>query len=127
MKEEIENILSELDGFRMCDQMDYDAYCRLHDLISGLETQEWIPVSDHLPPEHDTIFAKLKGTDKWRSAMFEKMSDDVRVAVRFEDGTRTVSHDYTVDGKWHCEMEGLNYPKRKVTHWMENPELPEES
>lgn len=39
--------------------------------------QKWIPVSERLPEEKETIFAKLKGTDKWRSAMFEKMSDDV--------------------------------------------------
>lgn len=86
----------------------------------------WISTNDRLPPERDTIFAKLKGTDKWKSGMFEKMSDDVRVAVLFDDGTRKVSHDYTVDGKWHGEMEKCAYPKRTVTHWMANPEPPKE-
>ena len=85
----------------------------------------WIPVSDRLPPEHDTIFAKLKGTDKWRDAMFEKSSDDVRVVWRFEDGTRGVGHSHTMDGVWECEKPN-RYPKRTVTHWMENPKLPEE-
>jgi hypothetical protein len=37
MNENIERVLAELDGFRMCDQMDYDAYSRLHDSISELD------------------------------------------------------------------------------------------
>lgn len=85
---------------------------------------EWIKVEDEMPKEHDTIFAKWKGTDKWKPGLFEKMSEDVRVVVRFPDGTRRVHHSYTVDGKWACETtppEG-----RKVTHWMENPDLPKE-
>lgn len=86
----------------------------------------WISVKDRLPPEHDTIFAKLKGTDKWNPNMFAKASDDVRVVVRFDDGTRMVSHDHTFDGKWRCETEKGAYPKRTVTHWMWNPELPED-
>ena len=89
-----------------------------------METQEWIPVSDRLPPEYDTIFAKLKGSDKWRDSMFEKQSEDVRVVWLFEDGTRKVGHSYTVDGVWECEKPN-RYPKRTVTHWCENPPLPE--
>ena len=81
----------------------------------------WIKVSDRMPEERDTIFAKLKGTDKWKSAMFEKMSEDVRVVVVFEDGTRMVHHSYTVDGKWDIEKKPT---KRTVTHWMPNPGLP---
>lgn len=87
------------------------------------QERRWIPVSESLPEEHDTIFAKRKGTDKWRPSMFEKMSDDVRVVVVFPDGTRRVSHSHTVDGKWECEKSPV---KRTVTHWMQNPELPKE-
>lgn len=87
------------------------------------EQNGWIKCSDEMPKERDTIFAKLKGTDKWKSAMFEKMSEDVRVVVVFEDGTRRVHHSYTVDGKWDIEKKP---PKRTVTHWMPNPELPKE-
>jgi len=86
----------------------------------------WISVKDRLPPERDTIFAKLNGTKQWNPSMFMKSSDDVRVAVRFEDGTRMVTHDHTFDGKWYSEREKDAYPKRTVTHWMENPKLPEE-
>lgn len=94
--------------------------------IAEPEKSNWIPVKDRMPPERDTIFAKVYGTKQWNPNMFQRSSDDVRVAVRFEDGTRMVSHDHTVDGKWRSEMEKYAYPKRKVTHWMENPELPEE-
>lgn len=87
----------------------------------------WISVKDRLPPEHDSIFSKVYGTKQWNPNMFQRSSDDVRVAVRFEDGTRMVTHDHTVDGKWHGEMEKVAYPKRTVTHWMKNPELPEET
>lgn len=83
----------------------------------------WVKCSDRMPEEHDTIFAKFKGTNKWKSAMFEKMSEDVRVVVVFEDGTRKVHHSYTVDGKWDVEKK---QPKRTVTHWMPNPELPDD-
>lgn len=87
---------------------------------------KWISVKDRMPPERETIFAKLNGTKQWHPSMFMKSSDDVRVAVRFEDGTRMVTHDHTFDGKWYSEKEGSAYPKRTVTHWMPNPELPKE-
>ena len=86
----------------------------------------WVSVKDRMPPERDTIFAKLTGTKQWNPNMFAKASDDVRVAVLFEDGTRMVSHDHTFDGKWYSEREKAAYPKRTVTHWMENPKLPED-
>ena len=82
---------------------------------------QWIKCSEALPEERETMFAKLKGTDKWRPAMFEKMSEDVRVVEVFEDGTRRVGHSHTVDGLWDIEKKP---PKRTVTHWMPNPELP---
>lgn len=84
---------------------------------------KWISVKDGLPPERDTIFAKLYGTDKWRDAMFRRMSDDVRVVKMLRDGVRRVHHDHTVDGVWDCERKGDIYGR--VTHWMPNPELPE--
>ena len=88
-----------------------------------LKEQNWVKCSDRMPEEHDSIFAKLKGTDKWRSAMFEKSSDDVRIVEIFEDGTRRVYHSHTIDGKWDIEKQPM---KRTVTHWMPNPELPKE-
>lgn len=86
---------------------------------------QWISVEDSLPPEHDTIFARLYGTDKWRRGMFRKMSDDVRVVKVYRDGTKRVHHDHTVDGVWDSERKGPDVYGH-VTHWMSNPELPKE-
>ena len=94
-------------------------YSKIDELIE----KQWIPVSERLPDEHDTIFAKLKGTDKWNKAMCEKMSDNVTVVCVFENGKRVVSHSCTVDGKWDIERNPI---KRTVTHWMPNPELPKD-
>ena len=95
------------------------------DALALLKEQEphWISVEDGLPQEHDTIFAKLYGTDKWRNSMFLKVSDDVRVVKVYRDGTKRVHHDHTVDGRWDSERKGLDVYGH-VTHWMPNPELP---
>ena len=55
------------------------------------QERRWIPVSERLPEEQETIFAKFKGTDKWSPAMFAQSSEDVRVVIVFADGTRRVS------------------------------------
>lgn len=98
------------------------------DALSLLKAQDagWISVKEAMPPERETIFAKFKGTAKWNPAMFATGSEDVRVVVQFEDGTRKVWHDNTMDGEWKCEREKCAYPKRTVTHWMPNPDLPKE-
>ena len=82
---------------------------------------EWVKCEDGMPEERETMFAKLKGTNKWASAMFERMSDDVFVVAVYEDGTRKVRHSFTVDGKLKIEKGPI---KVVVTHWMPNPELP---
>ena len=91
----------------------------------------WISVEDRLPPEHDSVYHHLKGTTSWTDKMFDKISNDYRVVFKFEDGRRVVSHDKTIDGQWSCEKYKFlhNFPeyRGKVTHWMENPPLPEES
>ena len=79
----------------------------------------WIPCSERLPEEHDSIFAKLKGTDKWYDAMFEKISDDVNVTVEFEDGTRKTMTLHTNDGKWNT---GNRIAKFNVIAWQPLPE-----
>ena len=101
---------------------------RAQEIIPLLKEQEaernkWVKCSDKMPEEQESIFAKFKGTDKWRPAMFARSSEDVRVAIVFADGTRRVSHSHTIDGKWECEKDPL---KRTVTHWMPNPKLPKE-
>lgn len=78
----------------------------------------WIPVSERLPEEHESIFAKFKGTDKWSNAMFEKASDDVNITYEFEDGTRKTATSYTIDGEWKLERR---ITKRKVIAWQPLP------
>ena len=83
----------------------------------------WIPVSERLPEEHDSIFAKIKDTDKWREAMFEKISDEVNVTISNEDGSRKTTTSYTLDGVWEIEKE-QRIVKQKVIAWQPLP-LPE--
>lgn len=77
---------------------------------------DWIPCEVEMPKEHDSIFAKFKGTNKWSSGMFEKLSDEVNVTVEFSDGTRKVITTHTADGKWHAEK--FSHLKTKVIAWM---------
>lgn len=79
---------------------------------------EWIPCSERMPEEYESIFAKFKGTDQWKGAMFEKISDNVNVTVEFEDGTRKTMKGYTVDGKWKLDTA----VKCKVVAWQPLPD-----
>ena len=73
------------------------------------------------PEEHNSMFAKFKGTDMWGNAMFEKKSDEVNVTIELEDGTRKTTTSYTLDGKWKVEKE-QRVVKKKVTAWQPLPE-----
>lgn len=66
MSREIENALAALDGFRMCDQMDYAAYSQLHDLISELDVAEPIAV-------HCEVCEELESGD----TLYSHTSDDI--------------------------------------------------
>ena len=79
----------------------------------------WIPVVERMPEERDSMFATLKGTDKWSKGMFEKISDDVNVTVEYEDGTRKTISAYTLDGQWKLPSRIL---KQKVIAWCPCPE-----
>ena len=81
----------------------------------------WIPVSERLPEEHDSIFARFKGTDKWNKAMFEKTSDEVNVTIEYEDGSRKTTTSHTLDGVWKIEKE-QRVVKGKVAAWQPLPE-----
>lgn len=80
----------------------------------------WILVEEKLPVEHDSMFAKFKGTKNWHNGMFEKRSDEVNVTVEFEDGTRKTTTSYTLDGKWKAEPNQV--VKQKVVAWTPFPE-----
>ena len=92
---------------------------QVKELMEYRKSNRWIPCSERLPEEHDSIFAKLKGTDKWSDVMFEKISDDVNVTVEFENGTRKTMTLHTNDGKWNTDNR---ITKFNVIAWQPLPE-----
>lgn len=66
----------------------------------AVERTKWIPVTERMPKERDSIFAKLKGTDNWKNGMFEKTSGPVIVTVCSNDGSHRTTTAHTNDGKW---------------------------
>lgn len=79
--------------------------------ISEIETPceissvtSWTHTSDKMPPEHDSIFVKYKGTAKWMSGMFERCSDNVQITVENREGCRFTTTGHTVDGVWKSDM-----------------------
>lgn len=92
-----------------------------HLISNGVTVQEWISVTERLPDEHESLFARYKGTDKWLEGMFMATSALVIVCVEYENGERTVKTASTKDGIWN--VKDSFYPC-KVTHWMPLPEPP---
>lgn len=87
---------------------------------------KWIPVTERLPEEHDSIFAKLKGTEKWEKGMFTKVSDYVLVTVKCEDGIMEKCQvAKTRDGEWKNDFFRA-FRSAKVIAWMPFPEPYEE-
>ena len=103
--------------FGACSALD-----RAVEIVNQVEQEHnngWIPCSERLPEEHDSMFAKLKGTDKWSDAMFEKISDDVNATVEFEDGTRKTMTLHTNDGKWNTNNRIVKF---NVIAWQPLPQ-----
>lgn len=53
----------------------YELGLKIMGYIENMDDEKengWIPVKERLPEEHDSIFAKFKGTDNWKRGMFEK-------------------------------------------------------
>lgn len=88
-------------------------------VIEHLKSTNWIPVSERLPEEHDSIFAKFKGTDNWKRGMFEKTSKYVIATVVFDDGIVLVEQARTTDGIWRTDKKVLG---GTVVAWMDYPE-----
>ena len=83
----------------------------------------WSSVEDGLPETYLSMFSRFHGTNKWSNAMWLMESDTVIVAVRFPDGTRTVTTGSLHDGKWGTKISPVLNPV--VTHWMPMPPEPE--
>lgn len=93
----------------------------LQNLVDKADSFEWIPVSEKLPNEHDSVFAKLYGTDKWDDAFWRTKSKEVLVTIEYEDGTRIVKSSHTTDGKWALEKRAT-LSEFKVVAWIPFPE-----
>ena len=92
----------------------------LKELANKADLFEWIPVSERLPEEYDSIFAELYGTDKWDDTLWRTRSKSVLVTIEYEGSIRSVSLSYITDGEWALEKrDKLN--KYKVVAWMPLP------
>lgn len=90
----------------------------LKELVDKAESFEWIPVSEKLPYEHDSVFAKSYGTDKWSNAFWRTTSNRVIATIKYNDGTVIVKEAFTHDGEWTVEKKNINC---KVIAWMPFP------
>lgn len=99
----------------------YNAQRVLLKLVEKAESFEWIPISERLPGEHESLFAKFYGTDKWNDALWKTQSIEVLVTIEYEGGIRSVASSYTTDGKWEIEKR-VKLKKCKVVAWMQLPE-----
>ena len=117
----IRKILNETCGLNYLSVKDanfmLDKICEA--LVVDEKSNGWIPVSERLPEEHDSIFAKFKGTDNWKRGMFEKTSKYVIATVAFDDGTVLVEQAHTTDGIWRTDKKFLG---GTVVAWMDYPE-----
>lgn len=73
-----------------------------------------------MPPEHDSIFKKFFGTEKWMNVMFCTTSNEVLVTIN-ANGQKFVRTAHTIDGKWRSTYLD-NHPERKVIAWADFPE-----
>lgn len=100
--------------------IDEDMILRIQTGLKKLPSaQRWIPVSERMPKEHESIWAKAKGTDQWSESMWEKQSDEVIVTELFEDGTLRTETACTHDGEWYVKVKTV---KRKIVAWMPLPD-----
>ena len=81
---------------------------------------EWIPVTERLPEEHESIFAKFYGTDRWDNNLWRARSEEVLVCIEYDDGSRSVTTSFTLDGKWRIERRRVLHDF-KVIAWMPLP------
>ena len=108
------------DGYKpTMEEMSKSMYL-LKELADKADSFEWIPVSERLPDEYDSVFAELYGTDKWDDTLWRTRSKSVLVTIEYEGSIRSVSLSYITDGEWALEKrDRLN--KYKVVAWMPLP------
>ena len=96
----------------------YDAMATLRKFVDKADSFEWIPVSERIPEERDSVFAKLYGTDKWESRCWRRTSNRVIATIKYNDGTVIVKEAFTHDGEWTVEKRNITC---KVIAWMPLP------
>ena len=94
-------------------------YRAIAELQEEREKHRWIPVTERLPEEHDSIFTRLNGTEKWKNGMFKRRSDNVLVTVKYEDGMVHTESAHTTDGVWKTDYKVKG---GKVVAWIPFPE-----
>ena len=94
----------------------------IYQLKAAVEKLRWIPVTERLPEEQDSLFTKLKGTDEWKKGMFAGASDDVLVTIECEDGgLEKCQTAKIIDGEWKNTFL-RTFSGAKVIAWMPFPE-----
>ena len=119
-KKLIEELTSLLTNSEMMGYL--SAFDVVQDCIEIVEKQpktDWIPCEVEMPKEHESMFAKFKGTNRWSGGMFEKTSDEVNVTIELDDGSIITRTTHTIDGKWSVEIN--SWVKQKVIAWQPLP------
>ena len=80
----------------------------------------WIPVSERMPEEHESMFAKYYNTPKWNNSMWLKESDKMLVSIEVPGNEIIIDTAKMLDGKWFF---GLSFVDKKVIAWMPLPEV----
>ena len=92
----------------------------LQELVDKADSFKWIPVTERLPEEYESAFAKYYGTDQWNNALWRVRSKEVLVSIKYDNGHRKVTTSYTMDGKWYIERRRVLHDL-KVIAWMPLP------
>ena len=92
----------------------------LQELVDKTDSFEWIPVTERLPEEYESAFAKYYGTDQWNNSLWRAKSKEVLVSIEYDDGHRTVTTSSTMDGEWRIERRRVLHDL-KVIAWMPLP------
>lgn len=104
----------------------FDSMAALRELTEKADSFEWIPVTERLPKEYESAFAKYYGTDQWNNSLWRAKSKEVLVSIEYDDGHRTVTTSFTMDGEWRIERRRVLHDL-KVVAWMPMPEPYEEN
>lgn len=117
-------IEKEADGYwepRTAGDFCWESRNILQELVDKADSFEWIPVTERLPEEYESDFAKYYGTDQWNNTLWRAKSKEVLVCFEYVDGSRSVRSSFTMDGKWNIERKRVLHDL-KVIAWMPMPE-----